>query len=70
MDENLLVMKIDAMVLPIVIEQQEAEHHNEVRSKGSFLSVVREIKSEDLSVDGVQDGKLRLGLTDWPIDLA
>ena len=59
-------METDEIVPLTVIEQMKAEHPNEIRSE----EVVREIKHEDLLVGRVQDGKLRLGLTDWPRDLA
>ena len=65
-DENLPEMRTDEVTPLIAIEQMKAEHPSEICSE----EVVREIKHEDLLVGRVQDGKLRLGLTDWPRDLA
>ena len=65
-DESLPEMRTDEAAPLIVIEQMKTEHRNEIRNE----EVVREIKHEDLLVGRVQDGKLRLGLTDWPRDLA
>ena len=65
-DGNPLETMTDETPLLIVIEQMKIEHRNEIRGE----AVVQEVKYEDLLVGRVQDGKLRLGLTDWPEDLA
>ena len=65
-DGDLLEMRTDEIALLTVIEQTKTEHRSEIRSE----AVVRKVKYEDLLVGKVQDGKLRLGLTDWPRDLA